>query len=485
MPLRLTRRPDSPVWHLTGTVAGQRIRETTGTADRRLADEYRATREAQLYRGAVHGAEAVVTWEDACLSYIEVVLPSVGSRRLLLRLTEHLGRMRLADINQPSVDRAVATLCRPGAAPSTKLRNVIVPIQAVLNHAARRGWCSPPLVEKPRGATGIKRTRWLTPAEYERLVAAAAPHLKPLLAFLCGTGARLGEALALDWRDVELRHQRALLRDTKNGRDHLAELPPATVAALAAIEHRTGPVFRTDDGAPYRPRLDAGGHIKTAWGGACRRAGIRDASPHTLRHTFASWHYALHRDLLRLRRDGGWQTVSQVERYAKLAPDALVPEIRAAWGLPKVGTGLAQSQKRNRKRAAYQSLTRLASPLVRERSRVQSSPTAPVFPGLSAASRGARPGTERHRCEPRRTWIGTGLAHCVTTTPPRRRARTRRCLRPRRPSGRGTPSRGRGRGSLFAQARSCLAPSEDEGRDVPPGARPRGSVLDRAPLHVA
>jgi hypothetical protein len=58
---------------------------------------------------------------------------------------------------------------------------------------------------------------------------------------------------------------------------------------------------------------------------------VADASPHTLRHTWASWRYCAHRDVLRLKEEGGWSAVSLVERYAKLVPPGLLPEIRAVW----------------------------------------------------------------------------------------------------------------------------------------------------------
>lgn len=57
-----------------------------------------------------------------------------------------------------------------------------------------------------------------------------------------------------------------------------------------------------------------------------------DVSPHTLRHTWATWHYAVHRDLLRLKHEGDWSSVGLVERYAKLAPSAAVPAILVSWG---------------------------------------------------------------------------------------------------------------------------------------------------------
>ncbi|MBD0274489.1 MAG: hypothetical protein ICV73_21460, partial [Acetobacteraceae bacterium] len=59
-----------------------------------------------------------------------------------------------------------------------------------------------------------------------------------------------------------------------------------------------------------------------------------EVTPHVLRHTWASWHYAVHRDVLLLKAEGDWEDVKLVERYAKLVPEALVPEILAVWGLP-------------------------------------------------------------------------------------------------------------------------------------------------------
>lgn len=360
MSLKLTRRKGSEFWWITGTIDGRRIRESTRRTNRREAQEILTKRGGVLHRAAVFGEEAVVTWADAVASYAQVQTIQAGMEALLDRLSRHFGEMHLRSINQLAVDRAILTLCRPDAAPGTKLRNVIVPLQAVLNHAARRGWCQPPAFEKPRGASGAKRTRWLTPPEFIALRDAAAPHLRPLIVFLACTGARLGSALALDWADVDLQHGRALLRDTKNGNDHTVELLPATVAAMAMMEGRVGRVFRTDDGGIYPPSDDGGGQIRTAWATACRRAGFAgswkgdgksrwwtpaDVTPHVLRHTWASWRYAFHRDILRLKAEGDWSSVALCERYAKLVPAGMLADVLAAWGLPQSGTSLTQCEQ--------------------------------------------------------------------------------------------------------------------------------------------
>ena len=343
MPLKCARREGSPFWWLTGTVAGCRVRESTGTDRRELAEERRAAREAEIYRSAVHGAPAIRrTFATVAASYVEHGGPhTAATLARVQRLLLHLGAAVLADdVDQARLDKACSAILRANPSPATKLREVVTPARAVLTHGARRRMCALPLYEATRGSPA--RTEWLTPAEVDALAAGAARHLQPLFVFLAGTGARLGEALSLQWADVDLEHRRAILRETKNGADRIVDLCPRVVAALLADARptkqrgapivRAGNVFRTYAGEPYAKKvLQGGGQIKTGWAAALKRSGIaRPVTPHSLRHTWASWHYASHRDPLLLRHEGGWSSVTLVERYAHLAPAGLAAEI-ANW----------------------------------------------------------------------------------------------------------------------------------------------------------
>ena len=104
--------------------------------------------------------------------------------------------------------------------------------------------------------------------------------------------------------------------------------------------HRTGAVFRTDDGSPYADTgRQFGGQIKTGFRSALMRAQLREVTPHDLRHTWATWFYALTKDPLLLKAEGGWATLAMVERYAHLMPSGLAGEIRSVWGAshPRIG----------------------------------------------------------------------------------------------------------------------------------------------------
>jgi integrase len=246
--------------------------------------------------------------------------------------------VQLRKIDQQLAIDLKERMLQANAAPGTYTRAIVMPLRAILHHAHKLGWCDPPHIVAPRENQG--RTLFLLPAEVDRLVDAAASHLKPLLIFLVGTGARMSEAIELDWRDVDLPGARVIFWRTKTGTRRVAQLSPRIVTDLANIAHRTGPVFRWQTwteaktrAAPSRPYTNRerryGGQIKTAWATALRRADLSpELTPHDCRHTWASWHYALHKDLIRLKQEGGWSSVGLVERYAHLLPIGHADEIR-------------------------------------------------------------------------------------------------------------------------------------------------------------
>ncbi len=339
MPIRKFRR--GRVWYLRGTVRAQRVYETTGTDQEAAAEALRIKREGELLDRSVFGTAAARTFAAAAASYLEA-RTGLRARDLgyLDRILEHFGEGRmLATINGDAVEGAIATLC-PHGGPAHVNRSVITPIAAVLHHAAERGWMEWRRVKRRRPPRG--KTRWLSPQEAEALVAACSPHLRRLVVFMLYTGCRLGEALALDWRNVDLQRRRVVFADTKNGDSRGVPLHDRAFEEIANLPGgRAGAVFRRPDGHPYAPRADGGGQIKTAFRGACRRASEASgltiqATPHDLRHTWASWLYAERRDLRVLMELGGWRTIAMVARYAHVNPDHLAPAIHSLPGAKAV-----------------------------------------------------------------------------------------------------------------------------------------------------
>ena len=127
------------------------------------------------------------------------------------------------------------------AKPSTVNRQVYTPISAVKHYGAEHGLCDYPRIRRPEQPKG--RVRWLQPEEAEQLIDACAAHMQPLVTFLLYTGARLSEALYLDWRDVDLSRRHVSFTDTKNGESRGVPLHDRVVAALGNLEHRDGALW--------------------------------------------------------------------------------------------------------------------------------------------------------------------------------------------------------------------------------------------------
>lgn len=316
MPLKVVRRSGSPFLWIMGTVLGQRIRESAGTSDPKLAEERRATREAEIYRGVTHGLPSVKSFAEAAASYLKTER-SEDTRNRVARFLKYLDSAKMRGIrcdhvNQEFLDVACEKMLRPGASPQTRLREVIGPVKTILRHAAIRGWCPLPIFETIR--QGRARKEWLTPQEAEAILTKAPLYLRVMYDFMFCTGARRGEVLSLDWSYIQLRYARATLRDVKAQpgvvKDRVVKLPPRAVAMLASLPgpKSRGRVFKGANGKDWnRDITRSGARLNRAFQAIVRNAGIdRKVSLHVIRHSWASWHYALHKNLKKLAADGAW-----------------------------------------------------------------------------------------------------------------------------------------------------------------------------------
>ena len=187
---------------------------------------------AEILAQSVYGRRATATFAEAALSYLE----NGGNKRFLDKVLEHFGTTALAKIDQDVIDKGARKIY-PNVSAATRDRQFYTPTSAVLKHAAKRGWCSQTIMERPEKAPG--RIRWIIPEEAERLIAACNEALRPLVIFLLYTGARIGEALWLVWRDVDLTRGHVVFpidpergRRTKNNEPRGVPLHPRVRAAL-------------------------------------------------------------------------------------------------------------------------------------------------------------------------------------------------------------------------------------------------------------
>ena len=166
-----------------------------------------------------------------------------------------------------------------------------------------------------------RNTRRKKPSAY---VPEQLPHLVLFTRLALFTGARSGVILALTWDRVDFK--RALIafpvpgKVLTNKRAAIVPIAPALVSSLRALKKRrraedTDHVI-TWNGEPV-------GRILRAFSRHMDWLGMPDVTPHTLRHTFATWAAQKGVSLFLVGRALGQSSQSVTDRYAKHQPDAL------------------------------------------------------------------------------------------------------------------------------------------------------------------
>lgn len=296
MPLKLYRRGE--IWHYRGTVAGRRLRGSTKTAQKDAAQRIAAEHETKAWKRHHDGPESVLTFSQAAIAYRSAQKPT----RFLDRVEDYWKDTPVKGINSGAVRQAAIVLL-PRASGATRNRNVIVPTQAIINHAASLDLCRPLKVERFPVVTKSKE-----PATWEwvqSFMAVASPHMGALACFMFLTGARISEALSLRWADVDMHARRALIRQTKVGAERRAHMPPALFVAIANI---SGPREPDTKVFGYSSRDTA----KPIWRAAIKRAGIKRLSYHACRHGFATAMLHAGIDPITVAKLGGWKDAKHV-----------------------------------------------------------------------------------------------------------------------------------------------------------------------------
>lgn len=294
MPLKIYRRPGSLVWQYRGTLAGHRQRGSTGTTDRKTAERIASEIENKFWKRGLDSKEQALTWPKAVALY----LGAGKSSRYIARLVKYWGDVEVAKINAGSIRQSAIDLY-PKAKNSTRNTQVLTPTLAVINHCAELQLCQPLRMKRLKIDTKIKKPVTLEWINAFR-AAAERPDIGALALFMFATGARISEAFAVRWHDVDLKARTVLIRQSKLGNERIAHLPADLFLALANLPRGRDPF----DIAYMTAR--------EAWTRTTKAAGIEPLTFHSCRHGFAT---ALHHKGIGVKtiaKLGGWRSAKQL-----------------------------------------------------------------------------------------------------------------------------------------------------------------------------
>lgn len=309
------------VWWVRFQWNGREIRQSARTTSKSEARQYLAELQ-QSYRQLATTGRPRVTFAHAAVAYVEdhvaqKKVSTIASYQQSLRvLNEEFGAMYLDQITRAKIAAFEAKQRKRVSA--SKVKHYRAALSGLFKVALRHDWVeSNPCVGLDPVTVNNARYRFLTPEEWKILREALDEPFRSISEVAIDRGMRLGEILALEWRDLNFISDEISMRDTKGNRPRV--IPMEGAAKVFNRQQKLSRlVFHTKTGGKLR--VD---NVSREVNRVAREAGIDDFTFHDLRHTFASWYVQRGGDMYRLQRILGHKGPAMTQRYAHLRVDDL------------------------------------------------------------------------------------------------------------------------------------------------------------------
>lgn len=326
----LVRIPTSPCWYIQWFEAGRSRRASTRTADRAQAENVLAAfKLVRSERPALDPTLPLIL--DWYADTRGKELARLDSAELAIRhLKAFFGSSLVADVNLEMQEQYQTHRRGQGVGDETVRRELSV-LSAATRRAVQRQklTAAPPMLSIPKAAA---RERWLTRNEAAKLLRSMrserrARHLVLFTRLALYTGARSGAILDLTWDRVDL--ERGMIWYPLPGRQQATKrraVVPVEANVLRALKatHR-----RKVGDYVIQWRGEKCDRIVRAFVRHAKACGFVGVTPHTLRHTFATWAAMKGVPLFLIGSAIGQSQVATTARYAKFQPDALREVTRA------------------------------------------------------------------------------------------------------------------------------------------------------------
>lgn len=279
------------LWWTGFYVDGKRYQESTGTTNRRQAEEIerKIKSEKNLASFGIASIDPHITFNALADEFIEKAATSIFHTGRLVFLREFFGEMPVRTITKNTVleYRTARQKARPELKDSTLNRDVAV-IRRILFWALEQGL----IAQNPLTRVGMVRERKtkkpiLSLDHERRILAVAKPHLRDLVIGALDAGMRRGELFRQAGEDIDLSHDVLYVTKSKTAEGEKREVPltqrlkDLLLQKSEQISFTAAPIF-TYQGNPI-------GDLKRSWETAQRDAKLPIRYRfHDLRHTFAT-----------------------------------------------------------------------------------------------------------------------------------------------------------------------------------------------------
>jgi integrase len=298
-------------WHIQKTIAGKRVRESTGTSDLAEAERYLAHRMEEIRQAEVYGVRPKRTWREAAIKYLnEATKATLGEdSRQLEYLDPYIGDLPLEAVHMGTLQQFIKERKHQGGRrdePKTKdvrkrtINSTLQTVRHVLNLAAsewldERGQTWLPHAPKIKllAEDDKKEPYPLSWGEQTRLFGELPPYLAKAALFAVNTGCRDQEICNLLWEweqpvpqldtTVFIIPRRFRENEDKGVKNRTDRLVVLNRFARMVVEQMRGMHLTHVFSHKGKPLYSIYG---TVWKNARKRAGLTDVRVHDLKHTF-------------------------------------------------------------------------------------------------------------------------------------------------------------------------------------------------------
>ena len=193
-----------------GTQVKKAIGPNRGEAQRALNAAVAAVdRGEQLTTSRDTFAQAADRWLASKKPRIEASTYRGYEIELRLRLKPAFGKLKLRQITRGRIEDYLAELAAAGELSHKTINDSLIPLRQILGRAVRDGVIAANPAENADRDDPLElpyerpTMHYLNRKEARRYLEACKPWYRPLAEVLIGAGLRVGEAIALEWRDVD------------------------------------------------------------------------------------------------------------------------------------------------------------------------------------------------------------------------------------------------------------------------------------------
>lgn len=293
---------------------GKQRKRSTGLTAKKPAQEEADAFVARIKIGNLRGYDAELKLVEAIISYEAAGKPS----RFLDKIAKEWGHLKVRTM-KPAWVRAHAKDLYPNGLPSTLNRQVITPVQAVINHAYQAEDGRQIKIEKfpvdPKKKSAVDAEWHEKFAEHALSFGMAA-----MARFMYETAARISEACRVQPEDVDLAARTVTLTKTKT-KPRLARISQPMADMLAELMSKPRIMNRMDSKSVNGVFGYSSRHaVYNGWKTACNRAGISYSPPHSSGRVSFATELVVRKgiDPVTAAKLGGWASPKvMMDTYAK------------------------------------------------------------------------------------------------------------------------------------------------------------------------